>query len=307
VRIVSLLPSATEMICEIGLGDHLRGVSHECDYPPFVRSLPKVTQSALPPDASSQEIDSIISEKHSGTLALYRLDDDTIRSVEPEFIVTQSLCNVCAVAEQDVLSATKDLKRQPQIISMSPTSLTGIFESLIELGGRLGRRSESEAVVKGLKARVAAIEEQSRTIEHRPSVVMLEWILPPFSAGHWNPELVHLAGGLEKLGKREAKSARIEWTEVVTADPEVLVVACCGYDVERSIADMKILRTYPDFQKLRCAKEGRIYIADGSAYFNRPGPRLVDSLELLAQAIAPTVHRLPNGLKPLLRYHDVVA
>jgi iron complex transport system substrate-binding protein len=297
MRIVSLLPSATEMICEIGLGDQLCGVTHECDYPSYVTKLPKVTTSSIPHDATSAEIDRLVSKRTGGPIALYSLDTETLLRLRPDVIVTQALCDVCAVAEGEVLSAVKVLPGKPRVINLSPMSLGDMLGELQQLGESLGYASQARDATASLMLRVEAVKNRSQSMSHHPTTILLEWIDPPFSAGHWSPELVRYAGGQEMLGREGTKSKRIDRSELTQADPEVIVIACCGFSVERSLVDVDLLRSYPGFASLQAVRNQRVYVADGSSYFNRPGPRLVDSLELLAHAIEPSVHPLPSNLQ----------
>ena len=300
MRIVSLLPSATEMICEIGLGDQLCGVTHECDYPLHVSELPRVTTSSLPHDATSAEIDRLVSERTRGMIALYSLDLETLTQIRPDVLVTQTLCDVCAVAESEVLTAVKLLPGQPLVINLSPMTLGDMLGALQQLGVSLGCSERARDAVAALLLRVNAVKERSKSMSQQPTTVLLEWIDPLFSAGHWSPELVRYAGGRELLGNEAAKSQKIAWSELVQADPEVIVIACCGFSVERSLVDVALLRSYAEFDSLQAVRNQRVYIADGSSYFNRPGPRLVDSLELLAHAIEPNVHPLPSNLNAFI-------
>jgi iron complex transport system substrate-binding protein len=293
VRIVSLVPSATEVICELGLGSDLVGVSHECDFPPPVRELPKVTRPLIPRNASSREIDALVREQLGTQRDLYSLDASVLESLRPDLIVTQTLCNVCAVGEDKVRAAVCGLPNTPQVINLAPTRLGDLFDGFRALGDATGVGERVNDVFARLRGRIELVEERTRHIAHRPRVVMLEWIDPPFCAGHWTPELVHLAGGLELIGQAGQPSRTVHWDEIVRADPEVLFVACCGFDAQRTRQELPILAARPGFARLAAARAGRMYWFDGSAYFNRPGPRLVDSLEILAHALHPTIHPAP--------------
>jgi iron complex transport system substrate-binding protein len=292
VRIVSLLPSATEIVCQLGLADQLVGVSHECDYPDCVRQLPRVTSSLIPHDASSREIDNLVREQRRTERALYSLDLPLLASLQPELIVTQTLCDVCAVAESEVQAAACALQVTPRVLKLEPTCLEDVFECLRQVEMAAGRTERAEQEVDQLKARIAAVANRSRGIacKDRPRVVILEWIDPPFSSGHWSPELVELAGGREVIGEPGERSRTIDWQAIVTARPDVMIIACCGFDLPRTMHDLPILRSYPGWSGLPCVRNGRVYVVDGSAYFNRPGPRLVDSLEILAHVLHPSVH-----------------
>lgn len=293
VRIVSLLPSATEIVCQLGLESYLVGVTHECDFPPFVRSLPKVTRTIVPHAASSREIDSLVRQRLGSQRALYSLDLDTLERLHPDLIVTQALCDVCAVAEAEVNAAACSLPGHPRIVNLEPHLLQDVFECMRLVAEAAGVPERGHAAVEVLSRRVEAVARRSATVAYRPSVVLLEWIDPPFSSGHWSPELVELAGGLERIGEKGKPSRTIEWEEVLRADPDVLFIACCGFGVERAKRDLATLIAYPHFDELKCVRRGRVYLADGNAYFSRPGPRIVDSLEILAHALHPNVHPLP--------------
>ena len=296
MRIISLLPSATEIVCALGLRDQLVGVTHECDYPADVAELPKVTRTLIPHDASSGEIDSLVRERLKTEKALYSLDMPVVERLRPDLIVTQALCDVCAVAESEVRSAACSLPGRPQVINLEPTSFADVMQCIRQVGMAADCLSRAEGYIADLQQRVDAVAARTESIESRPSVMLLEWIDPPFCAGHWSPELVALAGGREAIGIAGERSVTTAWEKVVAADPEVLMIACCGFDIERTMQDVPILKSYPGWESLSCAKNDRVYVVDGSAYFSRPGPRLVDSLEILGHALHETVHPLPSGL-----------
>jgi iron complex transport system substrate-binding protein len=295
-RIVSLLPSATEIICELGLGPQLVGVTHECDYPPFVRELPKVTRTLIPNDASSRDIDRLVRERLKTQRALYTLDVATLEQLQPQLIVTQALCDVCAVAEAEVAAAACRLPGQPKVVNLEPKRLSEVLTSLHLVADAAGVPHKADEVIARLHARVRAVENRSRDIVVRPRVVLLEWIAPPFCCGHWSPELVFLAGGVEVIGREGQPSKTTPWNDIIRADPEVMLIACCGFDEERTRRDLPTLASYPGFSDLSCVRSSRVFMVDGSAYFSRPGPRLVDSLEILAHALHPDVHSLSPGL-----------
>jgi iron complex transport system substrate-binding protein len=298
MRIVSLLPSATEIICAIGLRDQLVGVTHECDYPPDVCGLPHVTQTLIPESASSREIDALVRERLQSQNALYTLDLPVLRELRPDLIVTQALCDVCAVAEDEVHAAARALPGEPRVINLEPICLEDVLTCIRLVGEATDRQADADATTAALRQRIAAVEARSAGLESRPSVVILEWIDPPFTSGHWSPELVRLAGGQEVIGEAGQRSRTMAWDEIRAADPEVILIACCGFDIERTREDLPILEAAPGWRELRCRRAGQVFVADGSAYFSRPGPRLVDSLEILAHALHPAVHPLPPGLPP---------
>jgi iron complex transport system substrate-binding protein len=287
MRIVSLLPSATEIVCSLGLEDQLVGVTHECDYPPTIRGRAKVTRTLIPADAESAEIDRLVVERVGAGRALYTLDLAMLEELRPDLIVTQSLCGVCAVAEGEVQAAVCTLPGRPRVVNLEPTSLREVLESVGTVADAAGVADRGPPVVDSLRERIDAVVARSVTARDRPRVVLLEWIDPPFSCGHWSPELVRLAGGVEGLGREGEPSRRARWEEILEWQPEVLVIACCGFDVERTLRDLPILAAQRGWSELACVREDRVYVVDGSAYFSRPGPRLVDSLEILAAALHP--------------------
>jgi iron complex transport system substrate-binding protein len=295
-RIVSLLPSATEMICLLGLEDELVGVTHECDYPAFVRWLPKVTRTLIPTDATSGAIDGLVRERLKTDLALYSLDMEMLEELRPDLIVTQALCDVCAVAENEVRIAACTLPGTPHVINLEPETLAQVFSAIRDVATAAGVEARADEVIDQLKSRVAAVVSRSAAIEHRPRVALLEWLDPPFSCGHWSPELVRMAGGVEGLGIEGQRSRTLSWSEVIAWQPEVVFIACCGFSVERTMEDMPLLRSVAGWQDVPAVRTGRVYVTNGSDYFSRPGPRLVDSLEILAHALHPDLHPLPAGL-----------
>lgn len=294
MRIISLLPSATEIVCSLGLQDQLVGVTHECDFPSEIEQLPKVTESKIPAQATSSEIDVLVREQVRSKASLYTLELPTLEALAPDLIVTQSLCDVCAVDEEEVHAAARSLPDSPHILNLEPTNLDELFQAIVEVGLATNRVNKADKLVAELKQRLAVVEERSSRLEKKPSVLLLEWIDPPFSAGHWNPQLVDIAGGKNALGAAGERSQTIRWEDVLRIDPDVLFIACCGYSVERTMLDLPILRANRNWRDLRAVQAGRVWVADGSAYFNRPGPRLIDSVEILAHAIHPAMHVFPK-------------
>lgn len=288
MRIVSLLPAATEIVGALGLADQLVGVSHECDCPAEANERPRVTrceihESGLP----SSEVDSWVRESLASTGTLYTLDEPLLRRLEPDVILTQRLCDVCAVPFGSVAELAHTLPGPPQVVNLEPASLQDIFENIRHVAKVLGVPDRAEAVTAWLAERVEAVRSRVATAQTRPRCVVLEWIDPPFCCGHWLPELVDLAGAEEPLGRMGEDSTRIAWQSVLDALPEVLVLACCGFGTKRTLQDVPLLRGYPGWESLPAVESGRIYAVDGSAYFSRPGPRVVDSLEILAEVIHP--------------------
>lgn len=301
MRIISLLPSATEIVCALGLADDLVGVTHECDYPPRVLSLPKVTRTLIPLDAPSAQIDALVRERLKTQRALYTLDLPVLETLRPDLIVTQTLCDVCAVAEEEVRAAACALPGRPRVVNLEPTTLGGVFHNIRQVAVAAGVEDRCAEVIGRLRGRIEAVADRTNRVHARPRVTLLEWIDPPFGCGHWTPELIRLAGGVEGLGREGLPSRTLDWQEVLDWRPEVLFIACCGFSVHRTLQDLPILRAYAGWNDLPCVRDGRVYVVDGSAYFSRPGPRLVDSLEILAHALHPEVHPLPRDLSPALR------
>ena len=286
MRIVSLLPSATEMLCLLGLEDQLVGVTHECDYPPGVGSLPKVTQSRVPQQASSRAIDEAVRDAARTNPALYALDVPLLEALHPDLLVTQCLCEVCAVAEEEVRRAADSIASRPSVVDLAPMQLSEVLECIRQLGQATGREQRAESEIAKLSRRIEAVAKDAAD-GPAPRVVMLEWLDPLFCAGHWNPELIQLAGGHEVVGVAGRASREITGEQLAEAQPDVLLIACCGLGVERTLQDLHLLRQQPLWRQLPCVGRERVYVFDGSAYFNRPGPRLVDSLEMAAYAINP--------------------
>ncbi|MDT8429876.1 MAG: cobalamin-binding protein [Pseudomonadales bacterium] len=294
-RIVSLLPSATEIICALGLQEQLVGVSHECDFPPGVEKLPAVTRTAIPKGLSSKEIDSTVNQLLQTEAALYHLNMDVLAALKPDLIVTQALCDVCAVSAEEVNAASCSLPGKPQVVNLEPMSLQQVFDTLSLLGEATGQQAMAQQALRGYERRITAVRKRSETLPpaSRPRVAVLEWIDPLFNAGHWTPELVHMAGGIDCLGNANQPSHQIPDQSLQQADPDVLLIALCGFDLERTAQDMPLLQRLPGWQELKCVRNGQVYYTDGNAYFSRPGPRLVDSLELLAEILQHAKTNLP--------------
>ncbi len=288
MRVVSLLPAATEIVAALGLSDSLVGVSHECDYPPEVNEKPRVTRCEIHGKGlPSAEVDRWVNARLSSKGTLYTIDEPLLRRLEPDVIVTQQLCDVCAIDYASVVATANSLPRKPQIVNLSPSSLADIFDDIRRVAAALGVAARGDALVDSLARRVEAVRSRASGALSRFRCVHLEWIDPPFCGGHWNPELIEIAGGIDPVGRKGAPSVRIPWSRIVDARPEILILACCGYEVERIVADARILQTYPSWRSLPAVRSGRVYAVNGSAYFSRPGPRVVSSLELLAHIIHP--------------------
>lgn len=289
MRIVSLLPSTTEIAFALGLGDEVVAVTHECDYPPEARGRPVITRSALDHEgATSAEIDAAVRGQLRDQLSLYHLDTDLLAELRPDLILTQALCDVCAVSFGSVERAVAEAGGEPRVLSLEPTTLDGIFGCIIAVGAAAGCRERALELVDALRARVERVRAAATALPTRPRVACLEWFDPPFGPGHWLPELIAIAGGRPGLGRAGEPSRRIQWGEVIALAPEVIVLAPCGFGLERAVSEAAaILPHRPGWAALPAVRAGRVYAVDGSSYFSRPGPRIVDSLELLAGLIHP--------------------
>jgi iron complex transport system substrate-binding protein len=288
VRIASLLPSATEIVCALGLEESLVAVTHECDYPESVRSKPVVTHSVLDGTGDSAQIDRHIRELiHEGS-SIYTLDADRLAMLQPDVILTQELCEVCAVSYPVVERAARRSSTPMQLVSLEPQQLADVFEHIRLVGRLADREAEAERVVAALEDRIRRVHERVRNEPVRP-VVILEWIDPPFNAGHWTPGLVKMAGGRDLLGIPGRPAHPIEWKAVIDARPEVLVISACGLSLERSLVQADA--TLSQLSGL----VGETWVVDGNAFFSRPGPRLVDSVEILAGILHPAVVDSPGA------------
>lgn len=280
MRIVSLLPSATEIVCALGLGDQLVARSHECDYPPEILDRPVITYSLIPPDLPSHEIDRMVSETLMTHATLYGLDLELLQQLEPDLLITQALCSVCAVSYNSVQEAVATLRPSTRVLNLEPTTLQGVMETFQMVADAAGVPERGHALVAAFQQRLERVRQRT---QHRPPVrvTFLEWIDPPFACGHWTPELVQLAGGIDGHGKPGRPSRRLDWNEVLAWQPEAIVIACCGFTVERTLQDLPALEAMPGWHELPAVRRGAVFVADGNAYFSRPCPRLADALEWL--------------------------
>ncbi len=299
-RIVSLLPSATEILFAIGAGDCVVGVTHECDFPPDARTRTALTSSLLPADAvTAGAIDRHVrASVHAGS-SLYALDAERLAQLDPDLIVTQELCAVCAVSYEIVERAAKRLRGDPRVISLEPSSLEDVYATIAFLGACAGRERGAAQVITALRAREAVLRNTSRRT--RPRALILEWTDPPMSGGHWTPGLVELAGGIPLLAHPGGNSQTLEWAAIAPADPDAIVVVPCGFDLAHARAAVSELATNATWSGLRAVRGGHAYVMDGNAYVNRPGPRLIDSAERFAwafnDAAASNAHLpLPTGI-----------
>jgi iron complex transport system substrate-binding protein len=285
-RIVSLLASGTELVCALGLGERLVGRSHECDHPSWVTRLPAVSRPTFDITGSSHDIDERVRRRLHAEEPLYEVDDALLTSLAPHVVITQTHCEVCAVSPADLAhGATGHLVRE-QVVALRTGSLDGILDGFLDVARVLGRPREGEELVSGLRARMAELVRQTSALE-RTSVVCLEWIDPVFAMGNWGPELVEIAGGESLLGSPGEHSTTTPWQAVLDANPEVLVIAPCGFGIERTLREMPLLAAQPGWAELRAVASGRVFVADGNLYFNRSGPSVFESAEILAEILHP--------------------
>ena len=286
LRIVSLLPSATEIIDSLGLTEALVGRSHECDYPPSVQDLPVCTEARLNSDKRSGQIDADVQTLIQQALSIYQIKTEVLDRLQPTHIITQDQCDVCAVNISEVERAIAKLTdSHPQVISLQPALLKEVWQDLERVANILGVSAE-ETIAK-LQSRIKAISDREVLVTERPTVVALEWTEPLMVGANWIPELIEIAGGEPLLGVKGENSPYLYWESLIDVDPEIIVIMPCGFDLERTARESKILTKHPAWKTLKAVKNGKVFLTDGNAYFNRPGPRLVDSAEILAEIFHP--------------------
>jgi iron complex transport system substrate-binding protein len=289
LKVYSFLPSATEMVYALGLGDQLYGVTNECDYPPEARSKPVVVQSLLDPSSMTQgEIDWRVVNDISHGHGLYRINRDLLVKDKPDVVITQELCDVCSVSLRDVLKTVAELAKECEVISLEPHGLEGVLDDIATVGGACGVEGRAAEMVDSLRTRIDFVRDRAKGLP-RKRVFCAEWYDPLFAPGHWIPEMVNIAGGVEVAGRSGEDSRKVDWSEVAACDPEVVVLIPCGFGVERAVSDVGLLTKLEGWSGIAAVRAGDVYAADGSSYFSRPGPRLVDGLEMLAKMIHPEV------------------
>ena len=287
-HIASFLPAATEMIFALGLGDKLVAVSHECDFPPAARSRPVVVRPALPLGKMTlREIDAAVAKRIGSGQSLYQVDEGLLRDLQPNLIVTQNLCQVCAPSGNELSVALKSLALKPEIIWMTPHSLEDIFENVRDLARVTGRLDQAEQFVASARERLHRVAGAIKNAKHRPRAFCLEWVDPYYCCGHWVPEMVELAGGQDALGRKGVDSVRIEWPDVAAWLPEVLIVSPCGFGTEQAFRQARQLLQQPGWSELPAVRNRRVFAVNANAYFARAGPRIVDGIELLAHLFHP--------------------
>jgi iron complex transport system substrate-binding protein len=289
VRICSLVPAATEVLFALGAGDDVVGVTHECDWPPEAASRPRVTASLLQAgDLSSAEIDAAVAEAARAGKALYRVDEEVWSEIEPDAVVAQEVCEVCAV------SAGLVRKLDVEVIDYSPTTLEGVLACVIGLGVRVGEDAAADELTAGMRSRLERVRGALAEVEAYPRVFVSEWLEPPYAAGHWVPDMVSVAGGTEVAGIAGAPSHRMRWTDVAQLEPDTVVLAPCGFDLDRTLSEVVTLDLSAHLLGTAARQESRVFAVDANGYFSRPGPRLVDGVELLAYLLHPDAYSDPG-------------
>lgn len=291
-RIVSLIASSTEIVHALGMGEHMVGRSHECDYPSSVKSLPQCTGPKFKTDGSSYEIDQRVKAIVQESLSVYKVYADVLNELKPTHIITQAQCEVCAVSLKDVEAAACELIiSKPNIVSLQPDCLADVWTDIRKVGESLNIQNKAEALIASLQARIDKIVNQAKDVvaetKKKPTVAVVEWIDPLMAAGNWMPELVEMAGGENLFGIPGKHSPWMEWKDLVAKNPDIIIVTPCGFDNERTLQEMHIIAEKENYNDLNAVKNNRVYVADGNQYFNRPGPRLVESLEMMAEMLHP--------------------
>src|SRR6059058_1788292 len=288
MRIISLLPAATEIAGALGLTEQVVGVSHECDFPEEANERPRVTHCPIHnAGLTSHEVDAWVRRALRENGTIYSIDEALLRDLRPDVILTQKLCDVCAVGYGTVAKLAQTLPGPPRVVNLEPTSLADIFDDIRRVAETCDIPERAQKLIRNLSERVENVGERAARIREWLRCFLMEWVDPPFCSGHWGPELVEIAGGHDSLGRKHQPSAQIDWREVIDTRPEIMVLALCGYNISRARRDYELLQSFPDFESLPAAHDGEIYLVDASAYFARPGPRIVDSLEILAGILHP--------------------
>lgn len=287
-RVISMIASATEIVCALGYQSSLVGRSHECDFPEEVASLPQVTEPRIITEGSSLEIDIRIRESLASAVSIYNISTDLIKELKPDIIITQTVCEICAVSLNDVRKALEEIAEHDiEIVPLSPISLEDIWNDIRRVGEALGDGQQGRLLAIQLQKRMATIAERVEKIETRPTVATIEWIEPLMAGGNWMPDLVAMAGGNNLFGVSGKHSPEMSFNSLIKANPEIILVTPCGWGIDKTREEIKHLESQNGWNDLQAVKGNRVYLADGNQYFNRPGPRLVESLEILAEIIHP--------------------
>jgi len=289
MRIVSLIPSATETLFALGLDEEIVGVSHECDFPPEAKTRKSVVRSRLPKDATPAEIDRLVREHVERGESIYAVDRESLEELSPDLILTQDLCHVCAATPDELGAALAHISKRPEVLSLDPRDLGDVWRDILWIGERTGRRERAQSLIERIGARLAQIEEDAGPSEPRRRVVVLEWLQPFYVGGHWVPEMVYQAGGADVLGAAKKPSCRVSLEEIVAAAPEFLFIAPCGYNAEQARAEYMSLTFPEEWRSVPAVREGRVFALDANSYVSRPAGRLVTGIEAMAKGMHPSM------------------
>jgi len=289
MRIVSLLPSATEILFALGFDREIIGVSHECDCPPQARAKPVVIHSRIPHDASPQEIDNLVREYVHRGESLYAVDTEVLEALSPDLIITQDLCHVCAASPDDLGTALARFDRRPEVLCLNPLDLSDVWRDILLVGDETFRGPQAEALVEQIGVHLGALEQQMDSTAQRPRVAFLEWLQPFYVSGHWVPEMIHLAGGEDVLGKIRTPSFRVHLQDIVEAEPDILLISPCGYTAQRARDEYRSMEFPDQWYAMPAVRNGRVYALEANSYFSRSGPRLITGIEALAKLFQPTI------------------
>jgi iron complex transport system substrate-binding protein len=302
MRIVSLLPSATEILFGLGLEREIVGVSHECDFPPRARTKPVVIHSRMPHHATPAEIDRLVSEYVHRGESLYAVDAEVLEALAPDLIITQDLCHVCAASPDDLATALARFERRPEVLCLNPQDLGDVWRDILWVGEESWRGPQAEALVERIGARLGALERQLPLSTDRPRVAFLEWLQPFYVGGHWVPEMIHLAGGADVLGKVRTPSFRVHLQDVIEAEPDILLIAPCGYSARQARDEYLSIDIPEQWHAMPAVRNGRVYALEAASYFSRPGPRLATGVEALAKLLHPAIEvsrEAENAILPI--------
>ncbi len=285
-RIISLLPSSTEILVGLGALDLLKGISHECDYPEEIKALPVCSYTDIPKDISSKEIDDLVHNKVLESLSIYSIDWEKIKAIQPDLIITQDQCEVCAVHIDELKDSLKlKLGYEPALLSFHSNNLEEVFDSIRVIASCISLESKANQWIEDMQERVELIKHKVKFVKQRPNIAMIEWMDPLMVAGHWTPGLLEIAGGNPIISEAEKKSTYIKLDDLINAEPDGIIIAACGFDLKKSLEEYATLAKNDDWQKLKAVQKGQVFICDGNAFFNRPGPRLVETSEMLAEIL----------------------
>lgn len=287
MRIISLLPSATEIIYSLGSGDQIVGVSHECDFPIDAKNKPILTKTIINPLSTSLKIDQQVSKALKKGQSIYQINSELFVRLKPDLVITQKLCEVCAITPTDIQAAIRDCNPNPNIISLHPHSIKNILEDIKTVGKAIKKESAAQKLVDSLQKRISKLKDLTKNLKNKPKVYCMEWLDPPYNAGHWVPEQVQIAGGRDDLATKGVDSVRLLWQKIVDYDPEIMILMPCGFPIERTRQELKKLTQNKFWRQLKSVKNNQVFLVNGPAYFNNSSPRVIDGIELLTKIVHP--------------------